>query len=299
MGDTINMIKNLLPLLFSRNPKHAMKKMSSILLTLIIVYLAVIALYYFAQTSMLFFPRPIIGEVRLTAEIEEVTVHTGSGNILKGWLCKERQHEPQKLVIYFGGNAEEVSHMIDAADKFDGYALLLVNYPGYGASTGKPGERSFFEAALAVWDYAAGRSDIDERHIVLLGRSIGTGSAVYLAHQRAPAAVILASPFESIKAVASSKLPFLPVGLLLRHRFDSQRYAKEIDAPLLAFYGSDDNIIPPRHSKKLASKWKGAAQLIELDGYGHNDIFQSTKLWLEINAFLESLQQKQSTTLQP
>lgn len=263
--------------------------MANIFLTLLLIYLAVIALYYFAQTGMLFFPRPVTGTLPPDESVEEVTISTAGGNLLHGWLCKVPDEHPQKLIIYFGGNAEEVSHMIHLAPNFDGWAFLLVNYPGYGASSGKPGERSFYDAALAVWDFAASRDDVDAGSIVLFGRSIGTASAVYLAGNRNPRAVVLVSPFESIRSVAQSKLPFLPVGLMLRHKFELETYASQIDAPLLAFYGSDDNIIRPRHSKNLVNRWKGEARLIEVTGYGHNDIFGSSLLWSEIGRFLDGL----------
>jgi uncharacterized protein len=269
--------------------KSIMKKMTNILIAILIIYTAVFALYYFKQDSLLFFPRPVTQPVPPDEHVEEVTITTENGILLHGWLCKLPDNQSQKLVIYFGGNAEEVSHMIDKAGEFDGWALLLVNYPGYGNSEGKPGERSFFEASMAILDYAVSRDDIDPHNIVLMGRSIGTGSAVYLAHKRPAKAVILISPFESILAVAQSKSPFLPVGMILRHKFESEKYAAGIDVPLLAFYGTSDKIVPPKHTKKLAGQWKGPVSLVELHGYGHNDIFESEKLWRDIIRFLESL----------
>jgi uncharacterized protein len=269
--------------------RSTMKKMTNVLITILIIYIAVVALYYFMQGSMLFFPRPITQQVQVDKQVEEVVITTESGTLLHGWLCKNPDERSQKLIIYFGGNAEEVSHMIDKAGDFGGWALLLINYPGYGKSEGRPGEKSFFDAATTIWDYAVSRADIDKRNIVLMGRSIGTGTAVYLAHKKNPKAVILVSPFESIRAVAQSKLPFLPIGLMLKHKFESGKYAAEIDVPLLAFYGTSDNIIPPKHTKKLTGQWKGQVVLVELPGYGHNDIFESGQLWRDINVFLKSL----------
>jgi uncharacterized protein len=264
-----------------------MKKTMTILITILLVYGVILIFFYFIQSALIFYPQPITRSVPLDEQVEEVHITTAEDLSLHGWLSKGDSQSPHKLIIYFGGNAEEVSHLIPATAMLNGWALLLVNYPGYGNSQGKPGQDSFFKTALAVYDYAKTRQDISHEHIVLLGRSIGTGSAVYLAHERAVRAVILISPFESLQPVAQSSMPFLPVGLLLRHKFPSKKYASYIEAPLLAIYGTEDRIIPPRHSKKLVEIWKGPKRLIALEGFGHNDIFESGEMWDNIRRFLD------------
>jgi uncharacterized protein len=266
-----------------------MKKMTTFLLVVLIGYAAILAFFFFAQKSMLFYPQPLTYKVQLHENLEEVSITTPENLILKGWLCKSESQKPHKLIIYFGGNAEEVSHMIPMASLFEGWALLLINYPGYGESEGKPGQKQFFEAALSIYDYAATRTDIDPENIMVMGRSIGTGVATYLASQKETKAVVLISPFGSIQSVAQQSLPFLPVGLLLRHPFRSEKYAKKIEVPLLAFYGTVDNIIPPKHTHELVDSWKGRTTLVELEGYGHNDVFESQRMWEEINWFLKAL----------
>ena len=265
------------------------KKMLHTLVVIAIFYGIIVVFFYLFQSGFLFFPQPLQVSPALNKNVEEVEITTSGGNVLHGWLCHTEEAGPQKLIIYFGGNAEEVSHMIPMAPLFEGWALLLVNYPGYGKSEGKPGQKKIFDAALAIYDYAAAREDINGQRIVVMGRSIGTGPAVYLAHERATMGAILVSPFESITAVARSKMPFLPVSLILRHRFPSKKYAANIITPMIAFYGTDDNIIPPRHSKRLAGSWKGNARLVQLESFGHNDIFESREMWEEMGLFLKEL----------
>jgi uncharacterized protein len=264
-----------------------MNRAMKILITILLVYGVILIFFYFIQSALIFYPQPITRSVPLDEQVEEVHITTAEEISLHGWLSKGDSQSPHKLIIYFGGNAEEVSHLIPAAATLNGWAFLLVNYPGYGNSQGKPGQDSFFKAALAVYDYAKTRQDISLEHIVLLGRSIGTGSAAYLAHERAVRAVIMISPFESLQPVAQSSMPFLPVGLLLQHKFPSKKYASNIEAPLLAFYGTEDRIIPSRHSKKLAEIWKGHTRLIALEGFRHNDIFESGEMWDNIRRFLD------------
>lgn len=263
--------------------------MISIIITLAILYILMIGFFYFMQSTFLFFPQPIQQQLQLDEYTEEINIEEKDNMLLHGWLRKAPGNEKQKLIIYLGGNAEEVSHMIPRASMLEGWALLLINYPGYGKSEGKPSEKSFFLSALRIYDYAASREDIDINNIVIMGRSIGTGSAVYLAHERKAKAVILISPFESITSVARASLPFIPVGLILKHKFESKKYAPAISSPLLVFYGTEDKIIPARHSKLLVQYWKGENQLVKLKGYGHNDIFESKQLWNQTLNFLEDL----------
>jgi uncharacterized protein len=267
-----------------------MKTLITMLITFALVYLVIMVLVWLMQDRLIFFPQPLAYQVPVHENLEEVFITTRGGNQLHGWLRKAPAADPQKLIIYFGGNAEEVSHMLAAAPGYAGWAYLLMNYPGYGNSEGRSGKTSFYDAALAIYDYALTRQDIDTAGIVVMGRSIGTGSAVFLAGHRKVRAVVLISPFESLGAVARSSMWFLPVGLLLRHNFKPERYAKNITAPLLAFYGTRDNIIPPRHSINLTQSWKGEHILIPLQGYGHNDIFASQQLWGEVEVFLNKIQ---------
>lgn len=266
-----------------------MKKMITILLTLASLYLIIMVAVWLMQDRLIFFPQPLASQVPVNDNLEEVFITTQGGNQLHGWLKKAQTAGQQKLIIYFGGNAEEVSHMLFSAPEYAEWAYLLINYPGYGNSQGRAGKNSFYDAALAMYDYALTRSDMDTTSIVVMGRSIGTGSAVFLAGHRKVRAVVLISPFESLGAVARSSMWFLPVDLLLRHNFEPERYAKYITAPLLAFYGTRDNIIPPDHTIKLTRSWKGKHILIPLEGYGHNDIFTSEQLWEEMEAFLAGL----------
>jgi len=258
-----------------------------LLIILAILYSLVLAFFYFSQRGMLFYPQPLSYLIQANENVEEVEIQMTEGNILRGWLCKNHSTHSRKLLIYFGGNAEEVSHLVPEASLFGDWDVLLVNYPGYGKSDGRPGEESFFNAALEIYDYAVSRMDADNAQIVVMGRSIGTASAVYLASKRKTRGVILVSPFESIRAVAQAKLPFLPVSLLLQHPFASKKYAEGIQAPVLAFYGTADNIVPPSHSKKLMEYWSGPVRLVELPGYNHNNIFDSEQLWRETERFLE------------
>ena len=141
---------------------------------------------------------------------------------LRGWLLRAAGREPAPLLIYFGGNAEEASWVLSELAHIPGWSALVVNYRGYGQSEGAPSERALFADALALYDQAIKRLDIEPHRVVAMGRSLGTGVATYLASQRPIAAVILVSPYDSLVSIAQRAYPFLPVRLLLKHRFDSR-----------------------------------------------------------------------------
>src|SRR5438552_15324587 len=183
------------------------------------------------QERMLFFPRPLESRPAPRPNVEEVSIVAADGVKLRGWLVKG-DGTPAPLVIYFGGNAEEVSWLVDLADQFAGWSLLLVNFRGYGESEGKPGEKELLDDGLVIYDYAKGRREADSQRIVAMGRSLGSGVAVHLAAHRVLRGVILVSPYDSIVEVAKRHDPFLPVSLMLRHRFDSLPLASRLGASL-------------------------------------------------------------------
>ena len=166
------------------------------------------------------------------------------------------------------------------------WAALLVNYRGYGLSLGQPSETMLCRDALALYDRATRRPDIDSGRVIVIGRSLGTGVATYLASQRPVAGVVLISPYDSLVQVAREAYSFLPVNLLLRHRFDSAARAPSIRAPLLALVAARDEVIRPERSRQLVQAWGGPARFEVLGGVDHNTIHSHSDYWRLIVAFL-------------
>jgi fermentation-respiration switch protein FrsA (DUF1100 family) len=250
---------------------------------------AVVPAYlYFAQDRLIFLPQPLAsGTMPRRAGVEEVEVRAFDGTRLHGWFApaaNARGRAP--LLIYFGGNAEEVSWLLDAAPRFAQWSLLALNYRGYGRSEGRPGERELFADALALFDYAAARPDVEAGSIVALGRSLGSGVAVHLAAERPLAGVVLVTPFDSVTAVAQSLYPFVPVRLLLRHPFDSLSRAGAVQAPLLTVAAGRDGVVPPRHAARLHDAWAGPKHWRELADADHDGVVAHPAFWPEVQAFL-------------
>jgi hypothetical protein len=252
------------------------------------VALGVALLIWLLQERMIFFPRALEHRPAPRSNVEEITIPVAGGIKLRGWLVKGRG-APAPLVIYFGGNAEEVSWLGEFAGNLAGWSLLLVNYRGYGESEGKPGERELLADAIAIHDYARQRPDVDPGRIVAMGRSLGSGVAVHLAAEQPLRGVILVSPYDSLVAVAKHHYPFLPISLMLRHRFDSVTRAPQIDTPLLCLVASEDRVIPASHSRTLFEAWRGPKTWHEIPRADHDGIASEPGYWSAIADFLKSM----------
>jgi hypothetical protein len=250
---------------------------------------------WLAQDALIFYRQPLPESrrdeiARRYPAVEEVRPAAGDGTQLHGWLVKPQG--PAPLVIYFGGNAEEVSWMLDAVGDpargaTPGIGWLLVNYRGYGLSEGSPSEAALVGDALVLFDFAAKHPAVDARRIVAFGRSLGSGVAVPLAAQRPVRAVVLVAPYDSLAALAKRYYPYLPVDWILKHRFDSLALAPALRQPLLCFIAERDEVIPPVHSERLFEAWGGAKRKVALAGAGHNDTDGADGFWPTLAAFLE------------
>jgi pimeloyl-ACP methyl ester carboxylesterase len=223
----------------------------------------------------------------LPVDAKALEITAADGKRLRGWI-RVPSATPAPLVLYFGGNAEEVSWTLADRRWPRGWAIAAVNYRGYGASEGAPGEVSLVGDALAIYDAIAARADVDPRRIVAVGRSLGTGVAVKLGVARPLAGVILISPYDSLVQIGRTHYPWLPVGWLLKHRFDVAADASRVQAPLLAIVAAGDWIIPNERSRALYDAWTQAKTWVVMPEADHNTLGVSDTFWAEIARFLEA-----------
>lgn len=237
-------------------------------------------LMYLAQDSLIFHPQRL-DESRRAAlaqapAVESLFIHGADGTRLHAWHVKG-----DPLVIYFGGNAEEVSWMLDEAPRrVPGAGWLLVDYRGYGSSDGSPSEKALVSDALQWYDHFQAETTY------VFGRSLGSGVAVQLAAERPVAGLILVAPFDSLVEVGKRIYPFLPVNWLLKHRFDSVALAPKMKAPLLCIVAAYDEVVPAEHAKRLYDAWGGPKRWVGLEGAGHNTTDSALNYWPSIARFL-------------
>jgi homoserine O-acetyltransferase len=144
--------------------------------------------------------------------------------------------------------------------------LLFLNYRGYGDSQGKPSERNLLADALELYDWISAQSGVLAQRVVVIGRSLGTGIAAYVACQRPAAAAILITPYDSIVEIARRRFPYCAAQLLLKHRFDALRFASLAKAPALVLLAEHDSVIPKHHAMRLLDAWAGPKQVATIAG---------------------------------
>ena len=257
----------------------------------VVIGLALIA--YLAQDALIFYRQPL-SEAR-RAEVarrfplaQEVFIQTMDGTKLHAWHVKAAGAgaEQAPLLLYFGGNAEEVSWMLEETGQTLDVAWLLVSYRGYGLSEGTPGEKVLVSDALQWFDRAQTLPGVDPQRVFAFGRSLGSGVAVALAAQRPIAGLILTTPYDSLAALAKRYYWYLPVDLLLKHRFDSIARAPALKQPLLCLIAERDEVVPPVHAERLFAAWGGPKRKVILPEAGHNTTDAHPAYWLSIREFL-------------
>jgi pimeloyl-ACP methyl ester carboxylesterase len=249
-------------------------------------------LVYLAQDSLIFYRQPVAEArraqiARTQPAVGDVWLAAADGTRVHAWHLKSGP----VLVLYFGGNAEEVSWMLEEAQAgTPGVSWLLLDYRGYGQSEGSPSEAALVADALALYDHALALPGANRARIYAFGRSLGSGVAAALAAERPLAGVILATPFDSLAAVAKRYYWYLPVDWMLKHRFDSIERAPRLVAPLLCLIAERDEVIPAEHGERLYAAWGGAKRKVLLAGANHNGTDTHPLFWASIREFLQQPQ---------
>lgn len=225
-------------------------------------YLAVCALLFVFQRSLIYLPQPrtcTSGSVPFVLPADDAQL-----------VVSSRPREGAAAVLYFGGNAEDVSCTVaELAAAFPEHALYLLHYRGYGGSTGSPSEAALFADAVAVFD----RVHAGHVEVVAVGRSLGSGVAVHLASVRPLARLVLVTPFASVRDLAARQFPWIPTDWLLQDKYESWRYAAAIDVPTLIIAAEHDEVIPRASSEALLGHFRdGVASFEVIAGTGHNTI---------------------------
>jgi fermentation-respiration switch protein FrsA (DUF1100 family) len=254
-------------------------------------YLLFVAVVFFAQPRLVYLP-DLGRELGATPQslglaFENLELATADGERLQAWWIP--RDGARGAAIVFHGNAGNISHRIDYAAMFHrlGYATLLVDYRGFGRSTGSPSEEGTYRDAEAAWRHVTGTRGFAPGQVVLLGESLGGGVATWLAMRARPRAVVLAGVFTSVPDIGAEIYPFLPVRLLARIRYPVAGNLAHIDAPVLVAHSPADEIIPFAHGERLYAAAREPKVFLELAG-GHNDglIFMQPQWVAALERFL-------------
>ena len=255
--------------------------MKKLLFGVIGFYLVAMGYLYFTQNDQLFPSQLIEKHPKVSGEnITPLSLHVKGEAVLDGVLRTDAQSDAG-LILYFGGNADDATHFVLHVKALHGYDVVAFNYRGYVESTGEPSEQAFFEDALKIYDtYAKGRK------VVVIGRSLGTGVATYLASKRVVDGLVLITPYDSILSLAKLKYPFFPIDLLLKNKFESVNYLPLVKAKIAVIEVENDLLIPRYHLEKLLEAMPTKPLHVTLFNTTHESVLEYPAFTAELQTIL-------------
>ncbi len=233
-----------------------------ILKAILFIYVAVGVLLYVFQRNLLYFPA-----AKMEYDFKRMSLKDGNETLNTIVLNEGKEN----AIVYFGGNGESVVYNAESFSKtFPNFTLYLVDYRGYGWSSGEPTEANLFNDALLVYDEVKAK----HKEVNVMGRSLGSGVASYLSSKRAVHKLVLITPFDSIKNVAQKMYAIYPMGLMLKDQYNSVEYLKSRKTKsILVLMAKNDSLVPNEHSLALAKSLPQDEVRVELiQNVGHNSI---------------------------
>ena len=243
------------------------KVIKSILLIFVSIYLIIGIFLFIMQEKFLYFP------TQKTEYTYKEEVFANDKETISTTVLNVGQ---DKAIIYFGGNAENVdNNIVSFSEIFKDYTVYLVKYRGYGKSTGQPTEKGLYSDALHIYDSIKSKY----LNISIIGRSLGTGIATYLAAKRTTHKLALVTPFDSIESIVQKLFPIYPMSLLLKNKYKSIDRVNKIKSQTLILMAENDQVINKEHTENLANKFPVSQLTVEvIKNENHNSI-SSNKLY--------------------
>ena len=260
-------------------------------LALIFIVIAIGILVRYIESSSIFYPMPgiVVKPDAVGLLFEDIYFETMDHARLNGWLIKSPN--ARGTVLFFHGNAGNLSHRLEKIQMFHelGVNIFIIDYRGYGNSSGKPSEQGVYADGLAAYDYAASRKDLSGQSIAAYGDSLGGVVAIEVATKRKLAGLIVDSSFTSAADVSHAIFPFIPT-FLLSTKMDSINKVKDLSLPKLFIHSLNDEIIPFALGKKLFEAAAGPKQFLQITG-GHNTNHEESRdlLMRELSRFFKSV----------
>lgn len=267
-----------------RTTHTEMPLLKTIALIIIIGYAITIVVLYSLQKRLIFYPGRLSPDYKFSTSnnAEEVTLATDDGERINGLFFPNTSRD---AILYFHGNAGDLSGWQFVSEDFTslGFNFMIIDYRGYGKSTGSISESGLYKDADAAYNYLL-KKGFGPENIIIYGRSIGSGIAVDLASRKKCKGLVLESPFSSFAKLANEKFAFFFPSLYLRYRFDNIRKINNVQSPIIFLHGTDDTLIPSTHSRQLFDRFKGTKKMILVDEGAHNDLhaFEQYKDFLRV-----------------
>ncbi len=256
----------------NESTKKLLKFVLTFVFSLVFIYILIAVSVFFYQKRLIHIPFTTYTETPKDRAIpfESVVLKQQSDNAtLNGWFI-EVPHS-KYTVLLFGGNAGNMSYMLDTIDLLHklGYSVFIYDYRGYGASTGKLTERAMYDDVRLAWDYLTETRQTSSNDIIVFGRSLGTAMASWAATEYDPAALIMESGFTSLVEMGEIYYRWLPTNLMLRFRYDNLSRVPRLRCPTLYIHSPEDELVPYAHAERLYSATLSDKSFLTISG-DHN-----------------------------
>ena len=255
-------------------------------LTILISFLALVSIFlYFFQERFLFHPEKLPKDFQFQYEnqqVDEYHLELPDGETINGLHFKV--DKPKGLIYYLKGNSKSIKGWGKFAVDFTlhNYDVIMIDYRGFG----KMSQESMKKDALFVYDKL--KEKVKEEHIIIYGRSLGTGLATKVASVNNPKALILACPYFSMSKNVKRYLPLIPLGLVMRYSMPTYKWIKYVDCPISIIHGTNDKVIKFASSIKLSKLKADSTKLYPIIGGGHKDLHNFESYHLAIREILNS-----------
>jgi fermentation-respiration switch protein FrsA (DUF1100 family) len=236
----------------------------------ILIYFIVVGMLYALQTRLIFYPTKLPADFKFKEGASEVNLQTSDQETIHALFFKGSTED---VILYFHGNAGNLSGWQFVAEDFTslGYNFMIIDYRGYGKSSGKISEDGLYKDAESAFNFLI-QKGFAPKNIIIYGRSVGSGIAVELATRQHCKGLVLEAPFSSLKRLANEKLPFFFPSLYLKYSFDNLGKINKVKNPVLFIHGQADTLIPPAHTVNLFEEFKGKKKKVIIPNAEHNDV---------------------------
>lgn len=267
-----------------------------VVISLFAIYIIIFSSIYLFQEKLIFFPDTLPEDYKFDflSNYEELFLDATDGARLNALHFKVQN--PKGVILYFHGNAGSLASWGEVVQKFAdlNYDVLVMDFRGYGKSTGDLNEISLYKDAQIFYNYLLNENE--QENIIVYGRSLGTTFATYVAAQNNPRQLILEAPFFSLEKIASAMFPIYPISRFLKYEFPTYKYITQVNCPISIFHGTEDSLINIQNSEDLVDLASNKIiKLIRINGANHNDLemFESYRIHLK-----EVLSRKKVGTLE-
>jgi alpha-beta hydrolase superfamily lysophospholipase len=271
---------------------HKRRKWLRWLNILLVIYLLCGIAFYLLQDRFLFQPVALkrSDPYHFSASNREINVAVDEESNMNVVQFLTNNSLPKGVVLYFHGNRKNIGWYADYASNFtkNGYEAWMIDYPGFGKSTGRLTEQKLYDDALQL--YIMARSKFPADSIILYGKSLGTGIASWLAARRSCKQLILETPYYSMTSLVQHYIPIYPVSTLLKYKLPVYKYLGLVNAPVTIFHGTEDRVIPYNNAHRLTAAMHSKDRFITIENAGHNNLNDYPQFHKTLDSLLNDIQ---------